>query len=821
MRVFYRKAILLLPVLSVAAWGELSVSSPRGEEVWRLDCGTIDAPAFPADTAAHTVDSEGALWLRDESLFSNFRWGYSQGSIATSDHAIGGTTFDFVYQSHRWGPAGMSYQVRLPNGLYRVNLHFAETTYQTAGARVFDVALEGNVVLDDHDVFVHVGSDTADVHTYGVAVTDQQLDITFPEVKADNAMIAGIEVVAVDVSDDSLLDFLQKRMFYYFANHTNLSTGLTPAALSNWIPETYDEGGLAVSGLGMSVMAVAVSRGWISAAEAVDRIRHTLTTIETPSARVRGFPYHRYGRDTGEVQSGAEVSSLESALFILGALQAGTYFRDVDPALLQRIENFDDEMEWTWWLNRARTGTDDLDNNLAIVKSWRSTSDVDFVIPSADPPGYFRADWWKDYSETFLVNLAAVGAPTMPVPSTIFDSMGRPWARLYGEDVLHAPALSQHQYPHLFFDLRSRPDSYGVDYFDMARRATLVNRRACVADPAGRFATNRWGLSGAWGPGDVYRMYGPEPNPAGVPDGTVDPNAALISLPFTPTESLAAVRALFFQYKHHILGRQGFCDGFNVSQNYRASVVDGVDLAAAILAIENYRTGMPRSRFMASAHAQAALAALGTGAGPVLHHASTAFQPPSSAFDNNRSTAWESADDDPQWLSVSLGGDQTVGRVQLEWNEARPRRYKIQISQDGEYWTTLAEQSGGSGAVRETLRFAPVPARFVRFYGEDRAGAAYVLREMSVDTDGGAGVKVFPNPFRLSQGHRAVTLSGLPSNAHVAIYTFSGVPVRSLTADAYGSAQWDGADTSGDRVPSDVYIARIDGVGQTLTLIVQ
>ena len=60
------KALMFLPVLSVAAWGELSVSSPQGEEVWRLDCGTIDVPAFPADTAAHVIDQDGNLWLRDE-----------------------------------------------------------------------------------------------------------------------------------------------------------------------------------------------------------------------------------------------------------------------------------------------------------------------------------------------------------------------------------------------------------------------------------------------------------------------------------------------------------------------------------------------------------------------------------------------------------------------------------------------------------------------------------------------------------------------------------------------------------------------------------
>ncbi|MBK8575761.1 MAG: discoidin domain-containing protein [Elusimicrobia bacterium] len=817
----FKFLVYLLLLLPPWVCAELSVSSRSGEEVWRLDCGTENLPPFPQDTTAHPSDSDGNLWLQDELFSANYRWGYDHGQRASSSQVIVGSSRTFVYQTHRYGQTTMGYRLRLPNGLYQVKLLFAETTHTMAGARVFDVAVEGIPVLDDHDVFAHVGADTADDHVFGAVVTDEQLDITFPEVKADNAMIAGIEVKAVDVSDDSLLDFLEKRMYYYFANHTSLTTGLTPVSLVNWMPETYDEGGLAVSGLGMSVMAVAASRGWISAGEAMDRIKHTLATIEPPSARVRGFPYDRYVRDTGAVRAGAEVSSLESALFIVGAIQAGEYFRDADPTILQRIINLDGGMEWTWWLNRARAGIDDSGNNLAIAKSWRPTGDADFVIPSADPAGFFRAEWWEDYSETLLVDLAAVGAPTVPVPASVFLNMGRPWLSLFNEDVLHAPALSQNQYPHLFFDLRSRQDSYGIDYFEMARRATEVNRRACLADPSGRYSPDRWGLSGAYGPGDVYRLYGPEPNPNGVPDGTVDPNAALLSLPLTPTESMAAVRHMFFQYKHHILGRHGFCDGFNVSQEYRAGRGDGLDYAAAILAIENYRTGMPRARFMASAHAQAALSAIGMNGGPSVHHASTALQPPSFAFDNNPATAWESAEYDPQWLRVFLGSERTISRVRLEWTEARPRRYKIQVSQDGEQWMTAAEQSGGSGAVLETLRFDPVQARYVRFYGEDRAGAAYVLREMIADTDGDTGVKAFPNPFRPSQGHRAVTISGLLPGARVNLYTFSGVPVRSLAADAYGSAQWDGTTTSGDSVPSDVYIARVDNTTQTLTLVVQ
>lgn len=450
MRLSHFRAALICFLMPPLVNAQLSVSSPTGEEVWRLDCGTDDLPAFPLDSSAHGIDGDGNLWLRDEPFSGNYRWGYVSGHSGNSGDPIDGTTRDVIYQTHRWGQTDMAYRVRLPNGLYRVKLLFAETTYGTAGSRIFDVALEGVTVLDDHDVYSHVGADTADEHVFGVTVTDEQLDVAFPEIQADNAMISGIEVYAVDVSDDSLLDFLQKRMHYYFVNHTHATTGLAPAALDDWTPETYDEGDLAVSGLGMSVLSVAVSRGWISVVDALARVNQTLTTIGSPSVRVHGFPYNRFVRDTGAVHGVSEVSSLDSALFILGAIQAGEYFRDADPTVIQQVDSLDQSMEWTWWLNRTRSGIDDSTYNLTIAKGWRPIADQNFVVPGTDAAGFFRAEWWKNYSETLLVNLAALGAPMTPVPTTVYFNMGHPWAHLFGEDILHAPTLSQHQYPHLF-----------------------------------------------------------------------------------------------------------------------------------------------------------------------------------------------------------------------------------------------------------------------------------------------------------------------------------------------------------------------------------
>ena len=65
----------------------------------------------------------------------------------------------------------------LPNGSYLVELRFAEVKATNPGTRLFDVILEGTLVLPAHDVASEVGSFAADNHTFIVAVTDGQLNI--------------------------------------------------------------------------------------------------------------------------------------------------------------------------------------------------------------------------------------------------------------------------------------------------------------------------------------------------------------------------------------------------------------------------------------------------------------------------------------------------------------------------------------------------------------------------------------------------------------------------------------------------------------------
>jgi hypothetical protein len=93
---------------------------------------------------------------------------------------------------------------------------------------------------------------------------------------------------------------------------------------------------------------------------------------------------------------------------------------------------------------------------------------------------------------------------------------------------------------------------------------------------------------------------------------------------------------------------------------------------------------------------------------------------PEAAVDGKPSTRWSSAFADPQWLAVDLGVPSTIGRVELAWEGAYAKSYAIQFSADGQQWTDVYTTEAGKGGV-ETIRFPPVAARYVRFYGKQRA----------------------------------------------------------------------------------------------------
>jgi hypothetical protein len=120
--------------------------------------------------------------------------------------------------------------------------------------------------------------------------------------------------------------------------------------------------------------------------------------------------------------------------------------------------------------------------------------------------------------------------------------------------------------------------------------------------------------------------------------------------------------------------------------------------------------------------------------------------PGGHAVDGNTGTRWSSEFSDPQWLAVDLGAKADLSRVRLVWEGAYAKEYEIQVSDDGERWTTAKDVSDGQGGVEEHDLTAS--GRYVRIYGTRRSTPwGYSLWELEVYGNVGRSA-----PHLLSQG---------------------------------------------------------------------
>jgi hypothetical protein len=128
------------------------------------------------------TDSLGNDWSADNA--------FTGGVTASTGDAIVGTNDGALYQRERNG--NMTYQFAAPNGAYAVTLKFAEFYWGSAGKRIFNVSINGALVLNAFDIFAAAGDkDVAIDKTFPVTVTNGQVQIVFTTIK-DNAKISAI-----------------------------------------------------------------------------------------------------------------------------------------------------------------------------------------------------------------------------------------------------------------------------------------------------------------------------------------------------------------------------------------------------------------------------------------------------------------------------------------------------------------------------------------------------------------------------------------------------------------------------------------------------
>lgn len=399
------------------------------------------------------------------------------------------------------------------------------------------------------------------------------------------------------LTDEALLDQLQRAAFGYFLQTVNPDNGL--------VADTSRDNSsvsIAVVGFALSAYPVAVERGWMAR---VDAVRLSLAALRffrgsdqsgSPTATgYQGFYYHFLDRDSGARVRRTELSMVDTALLIAGALTAGMYFTadTTDEIELRELVDFLYlRIDWRWAQDDAET----------IRMGWK-------------PECGFLQYSWDGYSEAIVLYVLALGSPTHPL-----DGGGRcyhawtatyQWENLYGYDFLYAGPLFVHQFSHAWIDFRGIQDRFmrekRCDYFENSRRATLIQREYAKRNPHQftGYDADCWGLSACDGAsddmpgisGERRRLFGYAARgvPYGPDDGTLAGWAALASLPFAPEIALCAVRTMLQRYPE-MLSEGRLSSSFNptlADANGRAWVPAGhfgLDQGIVVAMIENHRS---------------------------------------------------------------------------------------------------------------------------------------------------------------------------------------------------------------------------------------
>ncbi len=392
---------------------------------------------------------------------------------------------------------------------------------------------------------------------------------------------------------------LQECTFGYFLNETNVDNGMVPDSTKQGAAAS-----IAAIGFALTAYPVAVTRGYLTRAEAVKRTLATLrffwNSEQGPSPEAtghRGFYYHFLDMKTGRRAGNCELSTIDSSFLLAGMLTAAMFFdraakseveiRTLAQALYERAD-------WQW----AQNG------GLTVTHGWK-------------PKTGFLKHRWEGYSEALILYVLGLGSPTHPLPAESYAAWTRSyeWRKLYEIECLYAGPLFIHQVSHQWIDFRGIQDDYmrgrGIDYFENSRRSTYVQQAYAMHNPKGfdGYGQHAWGITASDGPGPARRTvkgvarkffdYRARSVPSGPDDGTLAPWAVVASLPFAPEIVLPSL-AHFNRAYPDMTSEYGFKCSYNptfagakasASKGWVSAGYYGLDQGPIVTMIENYLSG--------------------------------------------------------------------------------------------------------------------------------------------------------------------------------------------------------------------------------------
>lgn len=399
------------------------------------------------------------------------------------------------------------------------------------------------------------------------------------------------------ISDDALLDLVQQQTFKYFWDFGHPVSGM--ARERNTSGDVVTTGG---TGFGLMGMVAAVERGFITRADAVDRWKKMVDFLKNKAQRYHGAWSHWLNGSSGLTipfstkDNGADL--VETSYLIEGLLTVRQYLNPADSNENQLIADINDlwqGVEWDWFTHGGQK---------VLYWHWSPTYNWDMNVQI------------RGYNECLITYFLAACSPTHPISADVYH---QGWAsnggivnnkEFFGYTLplgydYGGPLFFAH-YSFMGLDPRNLKDTY-AEYWTQNRNHTLINRAYCVANPLHKvgYSEQCWGLTASDNQSG-YSAHAP-----GNDLGVITPTAALSSMPYTPQESLEALKFFYYQLGDRLWGPYGFYDAFNVTEGWTANSYLAIDEGPIVAMIENYRSGKIWNLFMSSPEVAGGAALLG------------------------------------------------------------------------------------------------------------------------------------------------------------------------------------------------------------------
>lgn len=400
------------------------------------------------------------------------------------------------------------------------------------------------------------------------------------------------------ISDEELLTKVQQQTFKYFWDYAHPVSGLARER-SNGDENVVTSGG---SGFGIMAIPVAISRNFITRAEGLERMQKIVGFLKNTAQTFHGaFPHWLHGASGAVVafstkDNGADL--VETSFLMAGLLTARQYFNDAGAAetnLRNDINTLWGNVEWDWFRKS---------NENVLYWHWSPVYNWEMNVPI------------RGWNECLITYIMAASSATHGIPAAVYtngwasSSSFINGASYFGYQLPLGPSVGGplffSHYSFLGVNPNGLQDIY-ANYSTQTTNHTLINYNHCRTNPNNQFgySADNWGLTAS----DIKNGYTASSPTNDV--GVIAPTAALASFPYTPTESMKALKFFYYTLGDKLWKDYGFVDAFALKDAWFAGSFLAIDQGPIIVMIENYRTGLLWSLFTSCPEVKTGMRSLG------------------------------------------------------------------------------------------------------------------------------------------------------------------------------------------------------------------